>query len=407
MTPELPVRLVLADDLRRSRLTVAFRLFLVLPHVVWGALIGTAVVLGVVANWFILLVRGTTPAGLHEFVAGYIRYVVRVEGYLLLAANPYPSFYLLGDERYPIDVEIDGPERQSRWVTAFRLILAVPAAIVSSALSGGFGGGGRGGYSAAGLAFAAAFLIWFAALARARAPRGLRDVVAWSLGYGAQVGAYVLLLTDRYPYSGPEAILPPLAEGDAEPHPVTMTVADDLRRSRLTVFFRLLLALPHVVWLTLWSVVIVLAAIVNWVVALVSGRPSRALVRFSAAYVRYSVHVGAFAFLVANPFPGFVGAPGSYPVDVEAPSGGAQSRWWTLFRLPLAAPALLVVAAASGLQSVAAVLGWFASLARGRMPEGLRNCGAYATGYWAQALAFVLLLTDRYPDSTPRRLLRV
>lgn len=32
-----------------------------------------------------------------------------------------------------------------------------------------------------------------------------------------------------------------------------LTVTDDLRRSRLTVFFRLLLAIPHFIWWTLWA----------------------------------------------------------------------------------------------------------------------------------------------------------
>ena len=36
-------------------------------------------------------------------------------------------------------------------------------------------------------------------------------------------------------------------------HPVRITIDDDLRRSRLTVFFRLLLVIPHVVWLYLWG----------------------------------------------------------------------------------------------------------------------------------------------------------
>ena len=40
------------------------------------------------------------------------------------------------------------------------------------------------------------------------------------------------------------------------------------------------------------------------------------------------------------------------------------------------------------------------------MPEGLRDAGAYAVGYSAQVSAFAFLLTDRYPDSTPRRLVR-
>jgi hypothetical protein len=39
-----------------------------------------------------------------------------------------------------------------------------------------------------------------------------------------------------------------------EPHPIRLIVTDDLRRSRLTVFFRLLLAIPHFVWLLLWGI---------------------------------------------------------------------------------------------------------------------------------------------------------
>src|SRR5262249_3935148 len=135
--------------------------------------------------------------GLHEFVGGFIRYVVHVEGYLLLVANPYPGFYLFETGGYPIDVELPPPGRQSRWVTGFRLFLAAPAILLSGAFIGGPGGGSgsyRFGFGAAGTA---AFLTWFFALATGRAPRGARDVAAWALGYSAHASAYLLLLTDR------------------------------------------------------------------------------------------------------------------------------------------------------------------------------------------------------------------
>ena len=48
-----------------------------------------------------------------------------------------------------------------------------------------------------------------------------------------------------------------------------------------------------------------------------------------------------------------------------------------------------------------ASLGWFACLARGRMPRGMRDAATYAIGYGAQTTAYTLLVTDRYPDSTP------
>ena len=33
-------------------------------------------------------------------------------------------------------------------------------------------------------------------------------------------------------------------------HPVRLVVSDDLQRNRLTVFFRLILAIPHFIWVT-------------------------------------------------------------------------------------------------------------------------------------------------------------
>jgi len=58
----------------------------------------------------------------------------------------------------------------------------------------------------------------------------------------------------------------------AAQHPVRLVVDDDLRRSRLTVFFRLLLAIPHLIWLSLWGIAAYLAAIVNWFATLITGR---------------------------------------------------------------------------------------------------------------------------------------
>src|SRR5438105_3144924 len=130
--------------------------------------------------------------------------------------------------------------------------------------------------------------------------------------------------------------------------PARIIVTDDLRRSRLTVFFRLLLAIPHLVWLALWTVAAFLAAIGNWFATLAVGRSPSPLYRFLAAYVRYSTHVNAFLLLAANPFPGFTGAAGSYPIDVEIAPPAPQHRLKTLFRLVLAVPAFLLAGALRG-----------------------------------------------------------
>lgn len=394
-----------------------FRLLLAIPHLIWMGLFGVAVSFVVFINWWATLFAGQSPKGIHNFIAGYVRYVTQVEGYLFLAANPYPPFFV-GDstKSYPLDLEIGPPARQNRAVTFFRLPLAIPAMLLAGTL-GGFGSY-TGYYRFSGaVAGTAAFLIWFAALVRRRAPRGLRDLCAWGAGYTAQLFGYLFLLTDRYPTTDPLAHLRPARaplpapELPAEPArlekelfppmPARGIVSDDLRRSRLTVFFRLLLWAPHLVWWLLWSVLAFPAAILSWLCALVLGRAPRPFARFLSAYIRYTTHQSAFVQLVGGPFPGFVGKPGSYPIDLEIQPFEQQRRLTILFRLLLAVPALLVSGAAGGLAMIVAFLGWFAALVRGRMPLGLRNAGAWAVAYNGQLLAYAFALSDHYPYSSP------
>ena len=183
---------------------------------------------------------------------------------------------------YPIEVEFAPPEPQNRWKTGFRLVLAIPALILNTALSGGSsGGGGRSGSGggSVGLLWSSAFLGWFAALFTGRMPEQLRDANLYALRYGVQTGSYLLLLTERYPDADPES--PPTPAG-LRPHPITVSAEEDLRRSRLTVFFRLLLAIPHFVWLALWSIVAIFAVIGSWFVTLFRGTAPDSLHRFLA-----------------------------------------------------------------------------------------------------------------------------
>jgi Domain of unknown function (DUF4389) len=393
---ERPVRLIVTDDLQRNRLTVFFRLLLALPHLIWLGLWGIAAFFAVIVNWFATLITAQSPKGLHDFLATYIRYAIHVYAYLFLAAEKFPGF--LGEPGYAVDVEIDPPRRQNRWKVFFRILLAIPAAMVASALvSGGSRNYGGVNYGF-GLVGAAAFLAWFVALAQARMPRGLRDAIAYGLSYTAQLDAYLFLLTDSYPNSDPQTAI---GELPSRADPIDLIVDDDQTRNRLTVFFRLLLALPHLIWLTLWAIVAYLVAIVNWVATLVKGASPGALHRFLAAFVRYENHVYAYLFLIANPFPGFTGRVGSYPVEPRIEEPAPQNRWKVFFRLILSIPAFLLASSYGGLLFVVAVLGWFAALATGRMPLGLRNAGALAIRYGAQGAGYELLLTERYPYTGP------
>jgi hypothetical protein len=403
-----PVRLVVEDDYRRNRLTVFFRLILAIPHFIWFFLWTVWVTLTSIVNWVISIFTGRPRPWFHRLMCGYVRYQAHLGAYVSLVSDPYPGF--MGEAgSYPVDIQLpEEPVTQRRWTIFFRGLLFIPAFLVSSTLAGLSGGNlgssrGKTRNSTGGgtLLLVCAFLGWFATLARGRMPKGLRDAGAYALGYTAQTTAYLLLVTDRYPNADPTEML--VAVTDRPPrHPVRV-VGDpyDLRRSRITVFFRLLLALPHLIWVTLWAILAILAAIVQWFVTLVRGVPADALHRFISAYIRYRLHVTAFLLLVANPFPGFTGAPGVYPLDLEVDGPQRQNRWKTGFRLVLAIPALIVDAALGGALLIAAVLTWFYALIKGSAPWGLRNLSAYALRYDAQTNGYLFLVTDAYPHASP------
>jgi hypothetical protein len=410
-TPTHPLQIVLREPaLERSRLTTFFRIILFIPHFIWWAIWGVGIVVVLPVQWvWALIVGGST--GLQKFYGQYIRYTVQLYGYMCLAANPWPTG-LLGESDYPVDVAVPEKTRQNRWTIFFRGILFLPPLILSNALLGG--GGAGGSYSSQsdasnsdfswqssgnfGIAVLVAIGAWFVIMARGRTTTGLRDFVTYAIGYSAQVWGYLTMVTGVYPNSRP-ALASPVPGPE---HPITLTDEDDLRRSRLTVFFRALLFVPHYVWLSLWGFVASFVVLINWFAVLFTAQTPDAFHRFLGAYLRYQVHVFAFLSLAANPFPGFVGKPGTYPIDLHVAERERQNRWTVFFRLVLLWPAgVFALFLTLGALLTASIGAWFVALFTGRMPRGLRDLLAYGVRYHAQLGAYQYILTDRYPYTGP------
>jgi len=121
---------------------------------------------------------------------------------------------------------------------------------------------------------------------------------------------------------------------------VRIVVRDDLRRSRLTVFFRLFLAIPHFFWLGAWGGIMLFVLPIQWFALLIRGRPIEGLHEVYGMLVNYSLHVYAYAFLATDKFPGFLGYPGKYAIDALMPPPRPQNRWSVAFRGILALPPL-------------------------------------------------------------------
>lgn len=195
-----PVHVRIEYQERRSRLSTALRFVLVLPHLVAAFAVGVAATAAVLVAWWAILATGRYPRTLFRFVAGVLRYSIRVGCYWMLASDRFPGFSLweAGDD--PVQLEVDEPARRSRRSTLLRLPLAVPALTVLYFL----------GLFGAMLSFAA----WWTIIASGRLPSGMFEVMELAHRYQARVTAYVWLLTDAYPwFQEEEAGSPPAGWG--------------------------------------------------------------------------------------------------------------------------------------------------------------------------------------------------
>lgn len=185
---------------------------------------------------------------------------------------------------------------------------------------------------------------------------------------------------------------------DLREHPIGLVVDDDLHRNRLTVFFRLLLAIPQAIWLAIWGIAVYFILFVVWIVAIFTGRVPDALHSFLAHYLRALTHLSAYLFLLANPWPPFGGEPGTYPVDLRVEPAAHQSRLTIFFRLLLAIPAFVLSYVFRIVNNIVAFFGWFYCLIFGRMNQGMRDLSAWMLRYEVQTYAYAMLLTGRYPS---------
>jgi hypothetical protein len=170
---------------RRNRLTAFFRLILAIPLFIWLYIYAIAAGIVIVISWFAIVITGRYPRGLYDFVAGYTRFITRTTAYAALLCDPYPPFGGSANPAYPIRMDFEPLERYSRLKTLFRIILAIPIAVVR--------------YVVGLLLEIGAVAAWFVILFTGKMPRGLYDLMVFANSYTARSDAYLYLLTETYP----------------------------------------------------------------------------------------------------------------------------------------------------------------------------------------------------------------
>lgn len=187
---------------RQRRLTVFFRALLLIPQFIVMFFLGIAAFVVTVIGWFGALILGRLPSWARSFLLGYLGYYTRVYGYYELLVDRYPSFSFDADD-YPIRLAVE-EERLNRLAVLFRIILIIPAWIVSSVISYGWG--------------ICSFICWLVVLILGRIPAPLFQATGAVLRYTMRYQAYLTMLTGRYPK---RLFGEPAPEGGQVPRPGT------------------------------------------------------------------------------------------------------------------------------------------------------------------------------------------
>lgn len=201
---------------------------------------------------------------------------------------------------YPVTVRIEPLyTNRNRLTVAFRVILAIPHIILVGGLGiaasnhvGSESVGAHGGILglAAGVL---AIISWFTLVISAYHIPGIRHFSTFYMRWRARALAYLMLLQDAYPPFGDAA------------YPVLVEVVDPPTRDRLTIAFRIILAIPHFIVLAFLFFAWWLTAFVSWVIILFTGSYPEGLYNFGVGVFRWMLRLECYMLLLVDEYPPF------------------------------------------------------------------------------------------------------
>ncbi|MEU6763844.1 DUF4389 domain-containing protein [Streptomyces sp. NPDC046853] len=168
---------------RQRRWTVLLRWLLLLPQFVVYVVLSAVAFFVTIAGWFAALFTGRLPDGIYRFLSSVLAYTTRVNASATLLVDQYPPFSFSAPQ-YPVQIDVR-PTPLNRLAVFFRLILMIPAAIVSSLLQSGW--------------YAISWVFWLITLILGRLPGPLYAATAAVVRYSMRLHAYTCMLTPAYP----------------------------------------------------------------------------------------------------------------------------------------------------------------------------------------------------------------
>ncbi len=156
-------------------------------------------------------------------------------------------------------------------------------------------------------------------------------------------------------------------------YPLRFDVEYPEKLSRLLIFVKWLLAIPHFIILYVLGIIVSLVTLIAFFAILFTKRYPQGMFNFAVGINRWGANVSAYVGLLRDEYPPFSSEPGNYPVtfDIEYPEH--LSRWMPLVKWLLAIPHIIVLLFLYLAIYVVYLVAWFAILFTGKFPaEPLR-----------------------------------
>ncbi len=201
---------------------------------------------------------------------------------------------------------------------------------------------------------------------------------------------------------------------EAASYPLRVEIDYPARLSRLLIFVKWLLVLPHFLILLLYMITLWFAAIGAWFSILFTGNIPSGLFGFILGYNRWYLRVWAYSSLLTDKYPPFTnGAEDNYPARLKCDYPPGLSRGLIFVKWLLVIPHLIVLTFYGLAVIFVSIAAWFAILFTARYPRGLFSFVVgflrwdmrvtIYSGRWGQYNPYMGgLLHDAYPPFSNR-----
>ena len=181
-------------------------------------------------------------------------------------------------------------------------------------------------------------------------------------------------------------------------YPVRLEIDYPPRLSRLLIFVKWLLAIPHFIALYVLQIAAFFALVIAFFAVLITGRYPRALFDFIVGVERWRARVAAYLLLETDAYPPFsLSDDPAYPVRLEVQYPELIARWRPLVQWILVIPALFAAFVVGVIAYLAVIIAWFAILITGRYPQPLFDAVTVALRWTMRTTFYAYWATDRYP----------